>query len=110
MPRERLCKVCRGWHPPDDWPEACWQPRVVARADLPMPMVIGDGIPDLKSQVDGKVYSSKSELRRSYKAAGVIEVGNEPIRPGERHVDPHKDRKQMAAIADAMKRVGLPTT
>lgn len=37
-------------------------------------------IPDeicIKSMVDGRVYTSKSALRRHYREAGVIEVGNE---------------------------------
>ncbi len=111
--RERLCSVCRGWHATDEpWPDECdgpWEELKYA-THLSIPMVIGDSIPDLQSQVDGKHYSSKSALRRSYKAAGVIEIGNDvPTTRGAPRVDPDRDRKQTAAIANAMKRVGLPT-
>ncbi|RUV16964.1 MULTISPECIES: hypothetical protein [unclassified Mesorhizobium] len=41
-------------------------------------MIISDQLHDLVGQHDGKVYTSKSALRRSYKAAGVEEVGNAP--------------------------------
>jgi hypothetical protein len=30
--------------------------------------------------LDGKLYDSKSELRKTYKQAGVVEVGNDPQR------------------------------
>lgn len=48
-----------------------------ARSLLPAPMLNMDSIGDLRSMADGKVYSSKSALRRGYKAAGVVEVGGE---------------------------------
>ncbi len=31
----------------------------------------------IKSMVNGQIYTSKTELRRHYKRAGVIEIGNE---------------------------------
>lgn len=69
--------------------------------------VISDdlGLHGLKNQVDGKMYDSKSNLRKSYKAHGVEEVGNDPI--------PDKPREQRgdydcrADIARAMEQIGF---
>lgn len=38
-----------------------------------------DSMDGVRNPVDGKMYDSKSRLRRSYRENGVIEVGNEPI-------------------------------
>lgn len=56
------------------------------RSDLPCPMIASDHMEPVQSQLDGKMYSSKSALRATYKAAGVIEVGNDParLRPRQR--------------------------
>lgn len=51
-----------------------------ARSALPMPMISGDHMDPVQSQLDGKYYDSKSALRRTYKQAGVVEVGNDPAR------------------------------
>ena len=48
-----------------------------ARSHLPTPYVIGDTLPDLVGMHDGKHYSSKSALRKSYKASGLVELGND---------------------------------
>lgn len=40
-------------------------------------MVIGDTMDPVQSQLDGKLYDSKSQLRATYKRAGVVEVGND---------------------------------
>ncbi len=49
----------------------------VARSHLPTPYVVSDTLPDLIGHHDGKRYDSKSSLRRSYKQAGVMELGND---------------------------------
>lgn len=41
-------------------------PRVVQRSSFPSPMVISDSIDPGMSQLDGKVYDSRSALFRSY--------------------------------------------
>ncbi len=46
---------------------------------LPRPMVISDTM-DLTEHVDGRFYDSKSRFREVTKAAGCIEVGNDPAR------------------------------
>jgi len=53
------------------------------RSDLPSPMVISDQV-EVKSMVDGKVYTSKSSLRKSYREKGYVEVGNEEQKPPKR--------------------------
>lgn len=56
------------------------------RSDLPAPMVVLDTMPPAQSAADGKVYTSKSGIRASYKPGGnphgseYIEVGNDPNR------------------------------
>ena len=47
------------------------------RADFPTPRVMRDTMDPLQSMTDGNFYTSKSELRKEYRRAGVIEVGNE---------------------------------
>ncbi|UPK02389.1 hypothetical protein [Bradyrhizobium sp. 170] len=34
----------------------------------------------VQSQLDGRMYDSKSALRATYRATGVTEVGNDPVR------------------------------
>jgi len=76
MARERLCKVCRNWHELDAWPHNCMK-AAPNRSELPAPMLIRDNMDETRSMLDGKVYDSKSSLRKTYKQAGVVEVGND---------------------------------
>lgn len=48
---------------------------IAARSHLACPMIVTDAI-EVVNQLDGQVYTSKSALRATYKAAGVEEVGN----------------------------------
>jgi hypothetical protein len=59
-----------------------------ARSDLPSPLVISDDMDPTQSMLDGKIYTSKSSLRATYREAGVTEVGNDPQR-----LAPRKRRK-----------------
>lgn len=73
---ERFCKTCRGWHDLDKpWP--CPLPAQTKRSDIPSPIIIQDGMDPVQSQLDGQFYDSKSQLRATYKQAGVVEVGND---------------------------------
>jgi hypothetical protein len=47
------------------------------------PYFITDNVGEVVGQHDGKVYDSKSALRASYKAMGMVEIGNDPIPPTE---------------------------
>ncbi|HWU63577.1 MAG TPA: hypothetical protein VN112_16280 [Ensifer sp.] len=74
--RQRYCRVCGGWHELDQWPHNCLPTQTEARSSLPAPRIVSDNI-EIRSMLDGQMYSSKSQLRGTYKAAGVEEVGNE---------------------------------
>lgn len=74
------------------------------RSRLSAPMLIPDGI-EIKSMVDGKVYTSKAALRQSYRANGYAEVGNEPMKPAPRA---KPDRKGISdAVGRAFNRAGI---
>lgn len=55
-----------------------------ARSDLPFPRIMSDVMEPLQSMLDGKFYDSKSALRATYRAAGCVEVGNDPARLKQR--------------------------
>ena len=78
----------------------------VRRSDLPCPMIITDQV-EVKSMVDGKVYTSKRALRQSYRANGYIEIGNE-----EQKLPPKlkPDRKAIRhSVKSALSKVGIST-
>lgn len=66
--------------------------RTPARSHLPAPMLNRDQMDPVQSMLDGKLYDSKSRLRATYKAAGMIEVGNDPARFAKKE-KPKIDRK-----------------
>lgn len=105
MPRERLCRQCRQWHDMDEpWPVECLPPARPAPR-LNAPMLIADGMDAVQSMLDGRHYDSKSALRRTYKDAGVVEVGNEEIKPFKR---PPPDKAGInAAVERAWSKVNL---
>jgi hypothetical protein len=104
----RLCRACSQWHELDDaWPRECgahFTVRTNARSDLPRPMVISDDI-DLASPVSGERFTSKSDLRRHYRANGVVEVGNDRIKPRDNDNRPIKDIE--ADVAKAFQQHGV---
>lgn len=76
------------------------------RSHLPSPQFIRDCI-EVTSMVDGKTYTSKSALRKSYRAGGYVEVGNEELKSPPR---PKPDREGIRnAVRRAASQVGLPT-
>lgn len=76
----------------------------VATSDLPCPMIQTDGI-EIKSMVDGQIYTSKAALRRSYREKGYVEVGNEELKPPPK---PAPDRKGIReSAARALSQVGI---
>jgi hypothetical protein len=78
--------------------------RAPARSDLPCPRLASDIMEPVQSQVDGRMYDSKSAIRAHYRQAGVIEVGNDParLRP---FVKPRVGRKEVKdAVAKAKAR------
>lgn len=53
------------------------------RSDLPMPHIISD-IMEPTEFVDGRLYTSKSSLRRVGKDLGLTEVGDQKLKPRQR--------------------------
>lgn len=86
--------------------------RQTSQGQLCAPMVISDTQPALQSMTNGKHYDSKSEMRKEYKRAGVVEVGTEKQKPGR---DPYevkqkreKQRKEIkASLHRAHSRMGF---
>jgi len=72
------------------------------RSGLPCPMVIGDSM-DPVEHVDGNFYTSKSAYRRTTKARGLIEVGNDPAR-NRRPPKPDRDKGIEQSIDKAIAR------
>lgn len=90
---ERFCRKCGKWHVTDEWPIECFaKPPQGASDVLQVPNFISDTMDPVQSMLDGKMYTSKSTLRGTYKAAGVTEVGNDPARLRQRK-KPKPDRK-----------------
>ena len=76
----------------------CVPDRAAALSDFPAPRLISDNLDYVQSMLDGKHYSSRSKLRSTYRAAGVEEVGNSPMKKQER---PPSDR---AGIRNELRR------
>lgn len=78
--RERICKVCNGFHAVEAWPSACfghWS--FGKRSDLAAPQIIKDCIEPIRSMADGRMYDSRSKYLRSVRAAGCDVVGNDTL-------------------------------
>ena len=108
MPHERHCDICKGWHDVyEPWPEACRPVKVQNRSHMPAPRVIGDVMEPVTSQLDGRTYDSKSRLRKTYKDAGVTEVGTDAVT--ERTPPPVPSRAPVEmAVGKALAKAGLP--
>lgn len=63
--------------------------------------VISDTMQPVQGQHDGKMYDSKAKLRASYRAHGLVEVGNDPAR--FRRPSPKIDRAQIRASLERAK-------
>lgn len=66
-------------------------------------MVISDSINAIRSMADGRMYESKSELRKGYKAKGVVELGNDAA--SYRAKEPERPKITKAEIAAAVQKV-----
>lgn len=113
---KRFDRVSMTWLDPEEYERrfAEWEERVFQKrgnqGELACPMVILDGHKPVQSMTNGKVYDSKSSLRREYKRAGVEEVGNDvPMsrpKPSRDERDRAKKERQ-AAIGKALSRQGF---
>jgi hypothetical protein len=84
--------------------------RQASQGELCAPMVISDCQPHLQSQTNGKFYDSKSELRKEYRRAGVIEVGNDvPTKRATPSRDEREQRKKArrASVGKALSQAGF---
>lgn len=72
------------------------------RSHLSAPMIQTDSI-EIKSMVDGRIYTSKAALRRSYRERGYIEVGNEQQRP------PKKAPPDRKGVRNALRKAAAQT-
>jgi hypothetical protein len=51
-----------------------------SRSDLPCPMIVSDQMDGVEHPCDGQIYTSKRAFRKTTKANGCVEVGNDPQR------------------------------
>jgi len=79
------------------------------RSGLSAPLLIRDDMDPVQSQLDGKMYDSKSALRATYKSAGVVEVGNDSsaFEPQAMPKNGPDRTKVKAAVETAFSRAGL---
>lgn len=84
------------------------QPVRKVRSHLPGPMIIGDTIEPTQSMLDGKHYTSKSQLRRTYREAGMTEAGNDaPMSPPPKPRTRVNRTEIQATVAKAFSKAGL---
>ncbi len=72
-------------------------------------MLITDTMKPVQSMLDGKMYDSKSKLRATYKAAGMVELGNDSSVTNPTPFKRKKPKKQDVkdSLDKAFSRAGL---
>jgi len=80
--RQRYCRICKGWHPTDEWPRECIEHYEAylgkKRSDIGFPAVRRDHMDDLWHPLDGNTYTSRSDYDAVTKGRpDVVEIGNE---------------------------------
>jgi hypothetical protein len=100
--RATWCSACETTHEQFPAYEICPKYSFPKTSHLPSPMIIGDTMEAVQSMLDGKMYESKSALRRTYKQAGVNEVGNDSsiMNPKPKK----KPKPNMKAIGDSVEK------
>ena len=78
---------------PGKWRLVSKQKLQMKRANMPLPYVISDTM-DPVEQVDGKFYTSKSRFRAVGKSLGLIEVGNEKLKPNVTRASTREESKK----------------
>jgi hypothetical protein len=110
-------RVTGTWLDPDeyerrkaDYEERAFQRRA-SQGDLCAPRILRDDMgKHVQSMTNGRYYDSKSELRKEYRRAGVIEVGNDvPMkRPAPSRDERERAKKERkAAVGRALSRAGF---
>ena len=80
-------------------------PQIFARSEHPIPYVISDTMDPIE-QVDGKFYTSKRAFRRVGRDLGLIEVGNEKVKPRTRpSASPQQEAARVQSVKKAMEQV-----
>ena len=74
--RFKVCADCGEMHDVHDWPDNHRRPGEALAA----PRVVSDVMDPVRSQGNGRMYDSKSEIRKHYRRDGFVEVGNDPAR------------------------------
>ena len=98
----RLCRVCRGWHDPHEWPAECIQLQESKAAAFPTPMVNSDTLSKpLQSMATGNWHTSRSAMRQEYKQNGFVELGTEKVQPKPQKTD------HTPTIVKALKKHGV---
>lgn len=119
---ERYDRPSFAWIPADEWLRRHWEreDRIFAKranqGELKTPMLISDslGLRGVQSQVDGREYDSKSNLRKHYRQSGVIEVGNDVCKTrflngtNKPTPDPARSKANERAIFKAFNRMEMP--
>lgn len=78
---------------------------VIAVSDLPSPSLIRDEMAPTRHMVDAKMYTSKRKFREATKAAGCIELGNDPSLYNPRKkipLDRDKRRRDIKSAIDQL--------
>lgn len=92
-----------------DYEEMAFQARP-RQGELCAPMLIRDETRAVMSMTNGRIYDSKSELRKEYRRAGVIEVGNEtPMKKAEPTSYERREarKKRRGSIERALSQAGF---
>lgn len=106
--RQRFCRACGGWHDPEAWPHKCMPTQEAAPSHLAAPQIMSDTMVPVQSQLDGRLYDSKSKLRSTYRDAGVVEVGNDSSVTDPKRRKPTFDRQGVrASVARAFSQAGF---
>ena len=99
---QRLCRSCGAFHDLEKtWPTLCYG-HFSTNGD-PSFQIISDHT-EVRSMLDGKMYDSKSALRRTYRAAGVREIGNDKQDAVNKATFDRKETR--AALKDAAQQHG----
>jgi len=99
---KKFDRISGTWIDPEEYARryAQWEEQAFMRkpsqGQLCAPRILRDDMRPVQSMTNGKFYDSKSEIRKEYRRAGVIEVGNDvPTKKTE----PSRDEKRRAKEA-----------
>lgn len=110
---KKFCRVSQTWldvaeyeRRKADYEERAFQ-RQMSQGELACPMIIRDDQRPVQSMTNGKFYDSKSELRKEYRRANVIEVGNDVPTKKPKIDWVAEKKKRHASIGRALSKAGF---